>query len=135
MIAVTGCRAFWLTSLPVARSKSHRVSRYTWSFWGSILYVRSSTSMNSGEALAWEMASAVAINVFGTVTTASPGQTPAATSANLKASVPLPTPTQCWLSQYRANSRSKSSTIEPPTNPALLRALRKIDTSSFSKSR
>jgi hypothetical protein len=43
---------------------------------------------------AWVIASVVAMNVFGTVTTMSRGLTPAAIRANLNASVPLPTPTQ-----------------------------------------
>src|SRR5688572_7082242 len=72
------------------------------------------------------------MNVFGTVTTVSPGRTPAAISAKRNASVPLATPTACRTSQKSANSRSNSSTIEPPTNPAVLSARRKTDTSSGS---
>src|SRR5437763_192002 len=68
-------------------------------------------STKSGRAPAWEMASVVAMNVFGTVSTVSPGCTPAAISAKRKASVPLPTPTQCGASQNSANSTSKYSTI------------------------
>ena len=41
-----------------------------------------------------EIASVVAMNVFGTVTTMSPDRIPSAMMANRKASVPLPTPTQ-----------------------------------------
>src|SRR5438105_2044096 len=62
------------------------------------------------------MASVVAIKVFGTVITVLPGCTPAAIRANRSASVPLPTPTQYWTPQNRANSCSNSSTISPPTN-------------------
>src|SRR5437870_597152 len=92
-------------------------------------------STKSGRAPACEMASVVAMKVFGTVTTVSPGCTPAAIRANRKASVPLPTPTHCCVPQNCAKSRSKSSTIRPPTNPAVFRALRKTDTNSSSNSR
>src|SRR2546425_6701390 len=92
-------------------------------------------STKSGRAPAWEMASVVAMKVFGTVTTVSPGCTPAAIRANRKASVPLPTPMQHCVPQNSANSRSKSSTILPPTNPAVFRALLKTDTNSSSSSR
>src|SRR5438309_4489262 len=97
--------------------------------------VRAWMSPKSGRAPACEMASVVAMKVFGTVTTVSPGCTPAAIRANRKASVPLPTPTQCCAPQNCAKSRSKSSTIRPPTNPAVFRALRKTDTNSSSNSR
>ena len=50
-------------------------------------------STNSGSAPACEMASVVAMNVCGTVTTTSPGFTPAAISAKRRASVPLLTAT------------------------------------------
>ena len=76
------------------------------------------------------MASVVAMKVFGTVMTASPAATPAAESANLSASVPLPTPTQKRVSQNAANSRSKPSTIGPPMKPAVLSASWKAATSS-----
>src|SRR5216683_5074338 len=79
-------------------------------------------STNAICAPAWEMASVVAINVCGTVTMMSPGCTPAAMNANRKASVPLFTPTQYFVPQNPANSRSNSSTIGPPMNPALLKA-------------
>src|SRR6266852_3598758 len=92
-------------------------------------------STKSGRAPAWEMASVVAMNVLGTVTTVSPGCTPAAIRANRKASVPLATPMQYCTPQNCAKSRSKSSTIGPPTNPAVFRALRKTDTNSSSSSR
>ena len=81
------------------------------------------------------MASVVAMNVFGTVSTVSPGCTPAAISAKRKASVPLPTPTQCGVSQNSANSTSKSSTIGPPMNRAVPSAARNTETSSSSNSR
>src|SRR2546428_1132789 len=92
-------------------------------------------STKSGRAPACEVASVVAMKVFGTVTTVSPGCTPAAIRANRKASVPLPTPTQFCTPQNCAKSRSKSSTILPPTNPAVFRALLKTDTNSSSSSR
>ena len=44
--------------------------------------------------------------------------TPAAISANRTASVPLATPTQYFVPQYSANSRSKPSTCGPPMNAA-----------------
>src|SRR5260370_37521807 len=43
-------------------------------------------------------------------------------NAKRKASVPLFTPTQYFVPQNAANSRSNSSTIGPPMNPALLKA-------------
>ena len=64
-------------------------------------------STKSGRAPAWLIASVVAMNVCGTVTTMSPAWTPAAISANRTASVPLLTPTQCAVSQNLANSRLK----------------------------
>ena len=67
-------------------------------------------STNSVSAPAWLMASTVAMNVCATVTTASPGPTPAAISANRTASVPLATPTQYFVPQKAANSRSNAST-------------------------
>src|ERR1035441_10643191 len=79
------------------------------------------------------MASVVAMNVFGTVNTMAPGPMPAAIRAKRRASVPLPTPTQCWVVQYAAKSRSNSSTMGPPMNPAVSRArLKTADSSSFS---
>ena len=59
-----------------------------------MLNVCSSMSTNSGNAPACEIASVVAMNVCGTVTTTSPGFTPAAISANRRASVPLLTATE-----------------------------------------
>src|SRR5215470_9419104 len=64
------------------------------------------------------IASTVATNVLGTVRTTSPRPMPAAMSANLNASVPLPTPTQYFASQNRANSRSNASKTGPPINIA-----------------
>src|ERR1035437_2418188 len=78
-------------------------------------------STNSGTPPACDIASVVAINVCGTVTTASPGLTPAAISANLNASVPLPTPTQWRASQNNANAVSNLSTAGPPTKLAVSR--------------
>ena len=52
-------------------------------------------STNSGNAPACEMASVVAMNVCGTVTTTSPGFTPLAIRAKRRASVPLLTATEC----------------------------------------
>jgi hypothetical protein len=99
-----------------------------------MVYVRSSMSTKSGRAPACAMAATVAMNVFGTVTTVSPGRTPAARSANRSASVPLPTPTASRVPVNSANSRSKPSTIGPPMNPAVRSADRNTATSSSSSS-
>src|SRR6267378_1143615 len=81
------------------------------------------------------MASVVAMNVFGTVITTSPGCTPAATSAKRNASVPLPTPTQCDVPQNFANAVSNCCTISPPMKPAVSSARRNTATSSLSSVR
>src|SRR3989449_9344407 len=100
-----------------------------------MVYVRSSMSMKSGHAPACEMASVVAMKVNGTVTTVSPGWTPAATSARRRASVPLAIPTQNCESQNSEKSRSNSCTTGPPMNPAVSRAVSKTDRSSSRSSR
>jgi hypothetical protein len=64
------------------------------------------------------MASIVAVNTFGAISTTSPGLTPAPVRTSLKASKPLLTPRQYRVPQCRAASRSKSSTIEPPMKGA-----------------
>ena len=81
---------------------------------------------NRGRAPACEIASVVAMNVFGTVTTMSPGPIPAAISAKRSASVPLPTPTQYFASQNAANSRSNSSTMRPADEAGSAPALAEI---------
>ena len=81
-----------------------------------------SISTNSGNAPVWEIASVVAMNVFGTVTTTSPDFTPAAMSANRSASVPLLTAAEHFASQKSAKAFSKSSTIGPPMKPAVRKA-------------
>ena len=92
-------------------------------------------SMKSGRAPVCEMASVVAMNVFGTVSTMAPGPIPAAIRANRSASVPLATPTQCSVPQNPAKSRSKPSTMGPPTNPPVRKASAKTAcSSSFSSS-
>src|SRR5882762_677761 len=83
---------------------------------------------------ACEMASVVAMNVWGTLITISPGSTPAAMKAKRRASVPLFTPTQNFASQNRANSRSNSSTMGPPMKPALLNAFFTTANNSSSSS-
>src|ERR1035437_4795209 len=75
------------------------------------------------------------MNVFGTVTTTSPGCTPAAMRAKRNASVPLPTPTQCDVSQKAAKAFSNCCTIGPPMKVPVLRACRNTATSSFSRTR
>src|SRR3990170_6183554 len=92
-------------------------------------------STKSGRAPAWEMASAVAMKVRGTVTTVSPRWTPAAMSAKRRASVPLAMPTQKRDSQNWAKSRSNSWTMGPPMNPAVSRAALKTESSSSRRSR
>ena len=79
--------------------------------------------------------STVAMNVWATVTTASPGPTPAAMSAKRTASVPLPSPTQNLVPQYSANSRSNASTSGPPMKAADRIALRAAAINSSSSSR
>ena len=76
-------------------------------------------STKSGRAPACEMASAVAMNVKGTVTTVSPGWTPAAINASRSASVPLLMPTQNRVSQNSAKARSNSFTMGPPMKLAV----------------
>ena len=56
--------------------------------------VAGSMSTSTGFAPVPAIASSVAMNVLGTVTTSRPGPAPSATSASLSASVPLLTPTQ-----------------------------------------
>ena len=60
--------------------------------------------------------SAVAMKVFGTVTTSSPGPTPRASSDNHRASVPEPTPTAKRELQKAENSSSNRATNGPPAN-------------------
>ena len=92
-------------------------------------------STNSVAAPAWLMPSTVAMNVLGTVTTASPRPTPEPINAKRTASVPFATPTQYLAPQYSAYSRSKPSTCAPPTNAAERTACRNASTSSSSSSR
>src|SRR5271163_2222751 len=91
-------------------------------------------STNSGKAPACEMASVVAMNVCGTVNTTSPGCTPQAIIAKRKASVPLLTAIEWLASQKAANASSNSSTIGPPTKPAVCKARRNTEVSSRSSS-
>src|ERR1700722_2188078 len=78
------------------------------------------------------MASDVAINVLGTVTTTSPGPTPQAIKAKRSASVPLLTATEYSTVQNSAKASSNSATIGPPINPAVCSARRKTSVSSCS---
>src|SRR3972149_12174274 len=91
-------------------------------------------SIKSIWAPAWDIASVVAIKVLETVRTVSPFLTPAAINANLKASVPLPTPIQYLAAQKEAKSFSKPSTAGPPINLPVLRASLKTSVNSFSNS-
>src|ERR1017187_3360289 len=90
--------------------------------------------MNSGSAPACEMASVVAINVFGTVSTTSPGLTPQAMMAKRNSDLPLLTATEWLAPQKAAKAFSKFSTTGPPMKPAVSRALRNTPVSSFSSS-
>src|SRR6266576_3910347 len=91
-------------------------------------------STKAMRAPACEIASVVAMKVCGTVTTMSPGATPAAIKAKRSASVPLLTPTQNCASQNSANSRSNSSTIGPPMNPAVAKVFFTTASNSVSSS-
>src|SRR6185312_976773 len=68
------------------------------------------------------MASAVATNEFGTVSTASARPMPHASRAKRRASVPLLTPTQCRVPQNSANALSNCSSIGPLVKTAVLNA-------------
>ena len=66
----------------------------------------------------------VAMNVFGTVMTTSPGPIPAAIRANRKRiGAAADTDAIAATSQNSAKSRSNSSTIGPPMNPAVSKAV------------
>src|SRR5438552_3476186 len=80
---------------------------------GSISIVFSSTSTRIGLAFAYRIASTVAKNVWDTVMTSSPLDTPHARIASWSASVPLPTPIECLVPMYDANSWSNALTFGP----------------------
>ncbi len=82
---------------------------------GSIVCVSARTSTNTGRAPTSRIASPVAMKVFATVTTSSPGPIPCARSASCSASVPFATAQACVVPQKAANSRSSSATSGPPT--------------------
>ncbi|OPY10207.1 MAG: hypothetical protein A4E68_00012 [Syntrophaceae bacterium PtaB.Bin095] len=81
---------------------------------GFMLFVRSSMSEKTGFAPHQVIASAVAMKVFGTVTTSSPGPMPSAMRLSQRASVPFPTPTACLQPQNAAKSFSNFATKGPP---------------------
>src|SRR2546428_332883 len=81
-------------------------------------------------APAWEVAEVVGMQVDAAGTTVSRDCTPAAIRATRPAAVPPPPRPQYCTPQNAANPRSKPSTIGPPTNPAVLRAILNTDTSS-----
>ncbi len=83
---------------------------------GSIVNVSGTTSTNTGRAPFIRIASPVAMNVFATVTTSSPGPTPYAFNARVSASVPFATPQACAAPHDAANSRSKAAHSSPPMN-------------------
>ena len=75
-----------------------------------MLHVSGSMSTNTGVAPRWRMDSAVAMKVYGVVTTSSPGPTPAASSARDRAVVPLLQPT-AWAtpcSEAKAVSKARA---------------------------
>ena len=67
------------------------------SFTGSMLKVAGSMSTKTGRAPSRAMAPAVAKNVYGVVTTSSPGPIPRAIIAASSASVPEEMPTACFV--------------------------------------
>src|SRR5687767_3249387 len=77
------------------------------------------TSTNTGFAPICEIASAVAINVFATVITSSPGPMPSPRSTTSIASVPFAHDATRSHSQNFANAASNSRTAGPPTNAQL----------------
>src|SRR3989338_5562016 len=85
----------------------------------SRLYVLLSISTNLGLAPTLLMDSVVAIKVFGTVITSSPGFIPAAIKDNIKAEEPLLTPMPNLALTYLENSDSKEDTLSPPIKDAL----------------
>ena len=64
-------------------------------------------STRTGLAPAYEMASAVAMNVLATVITSSPAPMPRARRIRWRASVPEPTPTACGTWQNSAHCALK----------------------------
>jgi len=81
----------------------------------SMLCVLGSMSTNTTRAPVEVTASDVAIKVFAAVMTSSPCPMPSTLRAMKRASVPLPTPTQCFTPQYWAKADSKDFTKGPPT--------------------
>ena len=81
----------------------------------SIVKERGSMSTKTGRAPVYSIAATVATKVNGTVTTSSPGPTPAASSARWSALDPLLTPMACPTPQAAANSASKANTSSPST--------------------
>ena len=91
---------------------------------GLMLQVRSSMSTNSVSAPAWLIPSTVAMNVFATVTTASPGPHAGSHQREADGVGAAASPTQNFVPQYSANSRSNASTSGPPMKAADRMALR-----------
>lgn len=73
---------------------------------GSMLYVSGKMSAKTGTAPTRLIAPAVAKNVYGVVTTSSPGPIPSAIKEIIRASLPEETPTACSQPQYGANNSS-----------------------------
>ena len=78
-----------------------------------IRYVSGSMSTKTGFAPTNAIASAVAIKVFDTVITSSPGPILQARSAKARASVPDELPTPYWHPQYEANECSNACNCGP----------------------
>jgi hypothetical protein len=79
--------------MPALRSGSERPASTSDAEAGSMFQVSGLISANTGVAPALRIADAVAKNVNGVVSTASPGPMPSARSESQRASVPLDTPT------------------------------------------
>ena len=76
------------------------------------------------------MASAVAMNVFGTVITSSPAPMPNPSRDSHSAEVPLLTPAANSHPQYAANWVSNSATKGPPAKAVLSSTRNRADTTS-----
>ncbi|TND06494.1 MAG: hypothetical protein FD123_3532 [Bacteroidetes bacterium] len=90
-----------------------RALSFSFIFDGSMLNVTGSISTNTGFALQYKTALAVATQVNAGTSTSSPGPTPAASSARCSAVVQLETAIACFTPWRSAKSRSNSFTFGP----------------------
>jgi len=79
------------------------------------LWVSGSMSTKATRAPVMVTASEVAMKLLAGTATSSSGPTPRALRARYRASVPFPTPMQCFTPQNEANLSSKDLTYLPPT--------------------